>query len=222
MFRRLAFLSTAIVSLLASASAFSEKYSIDPAHSSIEFKIRHLMISNVIGAFKEFKGSGEGSFTKEGAKIGAVDIEIKAASVDTNQAKRDEHLKSKEIFDVDQFKTINFKSTKVDYKGKFPSKIHGDLTLHGVTKPIVFDIEWGGVVVDPFKNERVAFEAEAKINRKDFGITWNKPLETGGLLVGEDVKITVRVEAIREKETPKEAPKSAPEKKSMKAAPTKK
>jgi polyisoprenoid-binding protein YceI len=197
MLKNLLFVSTTLLSFSSSSIALGTEYVLDNAHSAVEFKIKHLMISNVKGSFKSFKGKGSGNFSKDQASIDSIEMQIDADSIDTNEAKRDAHLKTPEIFNVAKFKTIDFKSTKIEYKGKFPFKIHGNMTLHGITKPVTFDVEWGGFIVDPWKNERIAFEAETKINRKDFGINWNMVAET---MVGDDVNITIHVEAMRKKE----------------------
>ena len=179
----------------ASLQAMSANYALDTAHSEVEFKVRHLMISNVKGLFKEFKGVGAGTFSKDQAAIDSIHMEINPASIFTNNTDRDDHLKGKDFFDVATYKTMTFDSTKVEYKGKFPSKIHGTLTMHGVSKPVTLDVEWGGYMVDDKKVEKVAFEASGKLSRKDFGLTYNKVLETGGLAISDEVQFTVRVEA---------------------------
>jgi polyisoprenoid-binding protein YceI len=196
MLRHLLLASTTVLSL-ASSFAFGANYVLDTAHSTVEFKVKHLMISNVSGFFKEFKGTGSGTFTKDQAIIDSIDLEINPASIDTHETKRDEHLRAAEIFNVEKFKSMTFKSTKVDYVNKFPSKIYGNFTMHGVTKPITLDVTWGGVAVDPWKNEKLAFDAETVLSRKEFGMTWNKTLETGGVVVSDDVRIKVSVEATR-------------------------
>lgn len=186
--------------------ALAVNYTLDAAHSGVSFKVKHLMISNVSGTFKEFKGRGAGTFSKDEAKIDSLHMEISAASIDTNNAKRDGHLRDKDFFNTDQFKTITFDSTKVEYNGKIPSKIHGNLSLRGVTKPVVFDVEWGGYLMDSEKKEKIAFDAETTIMREDFGIVYNKALETGGFAIGKDVKVKVSVEATRDAEVASATP----------------
>lgn len=203
-----------ISSLLTFSSfALGANFTLDASHSGVSFKVKHLMISNVSGSFKDFKGKGVGTFSKDEAKIDSLHMEISAASIDTNNAKRDEHLRAKDFFNVETFKTISFDSTKIDYNGKFPSKIHGNLTLRGVTKPVVFDVEWGGYLMDSEKKEKIAFDAETTVMREDFGIVYNKVLETGGFAVGKDVKVKVSVEATKDSDVAIQVPTKSTTKK---------
>lgn len=184
-----------LLSALTAGSAIAAQYAIDPAHSSVGFAINHLVIAEVEGRFNEFQGS----FTYDPAKPGASSVEavIQAASIDTNEPKRDTHLRSEEFFHAEKFPTLTFKSSKVDTsKDGKSGKIHGVLTLHGVSKNVVLDTIYKGSMKDPWGNERTVFEASTKINRKDFGLTWNKTLETGGLLVGETVTIVLKIQGI--------------------------
>jgi len=155
--------------------------------------VRHLF-SNVIGIFKKF----EGAFDYEPGKpeIWKVNAAVQAASIDTNVEQRDNHLRSKDFFDVENFPTLTFVSTSVtDVTGE-SAKLNGNLTIHGVEKPVVFDLTINGAGKDPWGNMRASFSASTKINRKDFGLTWNKALESGQLLVGDEITITLEVEGL--------------------------
>ena len=165
---------------------------IDVGHSQIGFTVKHLLISKVKGRFNKF----DGTFTYDSKKKTFSDfkVTIDAASVDTNEPDRDKHLRNADFFDVDKHKTIDFKSTKIVSKNGKTGQIHGDLTMRGVTKPVVFDFTFTGATTDPWGNEKVALEAKTKLNRKEFGISWNKNLDKGGLAVSEDVEITVELE----------------------------
>lgn len=188
-----------IACLLLPAFASAAEYKIDPTHSTVGFKIKHLAISTVAGSFTDFTGSFEFEPNKIEASKAEAQINIK--SVDTNQGKRDDHLRSPDFFDVAKFPEMKFVSKKVsDVKGD-TFKVDGDLTIHGVTKPVTLDVTFGGVAKDPWNNERAAFAATTKINRKDFGLTWNKALETGGLVVGEEVAVNIEIEGIKETKT---------------------
>jgi polyisoprenoid-binding protein YceI len=180
------------------SSLLAATYEIDRGHSNVGFQIRHLVISKTSGRFDQFSGTVE----MEPKKLQTLKTEatIDAASINTNEPKRDTHLKSADFFDVDnpkkpENKTIKFKSSKVtDVKGN-KGKLHGELIMHGVTKPVTLDLEFLGEQKDPWGNEKIGFSATGKLNRKDFGLTWNKALETGGVLVGEEVEIAIDIEA---------------------------
>ena len=176
-----------------SGVAESATYTIDRDHTTVGFKIRHLF-SNVRGTFDEFEGALEYEPGKpEQWKVTAT---VQAASINTNVEARDKHLRSSDFFDVEKFSTLTFKSTKVEEATKEGGKLHGLLAIHGVEKPVVLDLKINGVGKDPWGNVRAGFSATAKINRKDFGITWNEALETGGVLLGEEVEINLEVEGI--------------------------
>jgi polyisoprenoid-binding protein YceI len=187
-------LCASLVLILSSSVALAEKYTLDAAHTSVNFTVPHLVVSKVKGRFDKFDGTFD--FDEKTQKLENVAVEIQADSVNTNEKDRDKHLRSKDFFDVEKFKTLTFKSKKTDYEGNKPSKLEGDLTIHGVTKPVVFELDYNGAVTDPWGNRRVSFEAKTKINRKDFGLTWNKALEAGGFVVGDDVKIEIEGEAM--------------------------
>lgn len=179
-----------------SSRADAVVYDIDLDHSQVTFKVKHLGISTVRGGFEEFTGTY--SFDEENPSNSSVETAIVASSINTNKKKRDDHLRSDEFLDTKKFPNITFKSKEVKWSGD-DMQIVGDLTIHGVTKEVVLDTEYGGSVTDPWGNNRSAFTATTEINRKDFGMTWNKALETGGFVVGDNVKISIEVEGIEKK-----------------------
>ncbi len=192
-----ALLPVLIVSFAAS-SALAEKFSLDTSHTGIQFTVSHLVVSKVKGRFDKFDGTFD--FDEKSQKIDNVMVNIDADSINTNEKDRDKDLRSPHFLDVTKFPKISFKSTKTNYKNLKPTEVEGNLTIHGVTKPVTLTVEYKGAVTDPWGNRRVAFEAETKINRKDFGMTWNKALEAGGVLVGDEVKISIDGEAMVAKE----------------------
>ena len=182
---------------ISAARAETAAYVIDPDHSQVIFKVKHMGISTVTGRFDLI----EGSYTYDDKDIGKSSVEttITTASINTNKQKRDDHLKSPDFLNVDKNPKITFKSTEVKKGSGEDFTIVGDLTINGVTKQVELDAEFGGKAVDPMGNERTAFTATTAIDRKDFGITWNKTLDSGGLVVGDDVKIELNVEGIKKK-----------------------
>jgi polyisoprenoid-binding protein YceI len=171
-------------------------WNLDPAHSTAEFKVRHMMISWVKGKFTGL--SGALTLHESNHAYSGVEATINVATITTGADDRDNHLKSADFFDAAQFPTITFKSTTVEPKGKRELAVTGDLTIHGVTKPVTFTVEeLSEPSKDPWGNQRIGIEAVAKINRKDFGLSWNAALETGGVLVGEDVTITLDVQFVK-------------------------
>jgi polyisoprenoid-binding protein YceI len=176
--------------------AHADTWQIDPAHTNVEFTVRHMMISNVKGQFQKTSGT----ITANGADPASakIDATIDATSIDTRVDRRDAHLKSPDFLDVAKFPTITFKSTKVEAAGPGKWKVTGDLTLHGVTKPVVLDVEGTGAPIhDPMGNTRAGASATTKIRRSDFGLIWNKALEAGGVMVGDEVAISIDLEAIK-------------------------
>jgi polyisoprenoid-binding protein YceI len=171
-------------------------WKIDPAHSSTEFKVKHMMISNVKGNF-----SGLNGVLKENSgdhALSSVEAIVDVNTLSTGDAQRDGHLKSSDFFEIEKFPTMTFKSTSVKRKSEDEYAVTGDLTLHGVTKPVTFAVEGPSPPnKDPWGNTRIGLSATARINRKDFGLTWNAALETGGILVGEDVSISLEVQFIK-------------------------
>jgi polyisoprenoid-binding protein YceI len=169
-------------------------YTIDPSHSTVGFVARHAMVTKVRGQFNGFEGTAHVDVTNPAAS--RVDLTIDVATVDTRSADRDGHLKSGDFFDVETYPTIRFVSTDVKRSGSVWT-VTGDLTIKDVTKSVSVDFEETGSAQDPFGNVRVGFEGETTINRKDWGLTWNAALETGGVLVSEKIKLEFDVSAIR-------------------------
>jgi polyisoprenoid-binding protein YceI len=170
-------------------------YVIDPAHSSVHFSVRHLMVSNVRGEFS--KVSGTVQFDKEHPENSIIEATIDPASIQTRDAQRDTHLKSADFLDVEKFPAMTFRSKKIvtDSGG---AKVTGDLTIHGVTREITLDVEGPTEEIkDPWGKQRIGASATAKLSRKDFGLTWNAALETGGVMIGDEVKITIDAEVVR-------------------------
>jgi polyisoprenoid-binding protein YceI len=172
-------------------------WNIDPVHSHAEFKVRHMMISNVKGEFKGVTGTlklNSEDLTKSG-----VEVSIDAATVNTGDAQRDAHLKSADFFDVEKFAALTFKSNRVSKNNKDGVlTAAGELTIHGVTRNVAFEVEGPSAPMkDPWGNTRIGLSATTRINRKDFGLTWNAALETGGILVGDDVTMTLDVQFIK-------------------------
>jgi len=165
-------------------------YVLDPAHSEVGFEVRHMMMSKVRGHFDVKDAT---IVLPENPLDAKVDATADAASLNTKDEGRDQHLRSADFFDVEQFPTISFTSTGVRQEGG-DFYVDGDLTIRGVTKPVTFSLEFGGFGTDPWGNYKGGATAEAKINREDFGLTWNAALETGGVLVGKDVKITLDIQ----------------------------
>ena len=170
-------------------------YAIDPAHSRIGFMARHAMVTKVRGSFNEFHGSG--FLDADDPANSRLQLTIQAASIDTRNADRDGHLRSNDFFDMEQYPQIAFRSTSVEHTGDSEYQVTGDLTIKGVTKPVTVDFDYTGAAVDPFGNHRIGLEGTTTINRKDWGVTWNAPLETGGVLVSEKVTLEFEVSAVR-------------------------
>lgn len=171
-------------------------WNFDPVHTTAEFKVRHMMITNVKGHFKPV--TGVLTLDDDDITRSHVEASIDAASIDTREPDRDTHLKSADFFDVEKFPTLTFTSTRVTRKGDEELEVEGDLTIHGVTRKVTFAVEGPTAPgKDPWGNTRIGFSATTKVNRKDFGLTWNAALETGGILVGEDVTITLDVQALK-------------------------
>jgi len=168
-------------------------WTIDPAHTQAEFGVRHMMISTVRGRFAEVAGTI--TVDPDDLASTSVDVRIGANSIDTGNEDRDKHLRSADFFDVESHPEITFRSSRVNaVNGRL--EVHGDLTIRGTTREVVLDAEELGAGLDPWGQQRVAFRGETRINRKDFGLTWNQALEAGGVLVGDEVRITLEVQAI--------------------------
>ena len=196
---------TCIFALILCSSARATVWEIDPAHTSIQFSVKHMTISNVRGQFTKMSGK----ILNEGTDPGLVKIEatIDAATIDTREPKRDGHLKSADFLDVEHYPTITFKSKKVEPAEPGKWKLTGELTIRGVTREVTLDVDGlSEEIKDPYGNVRVGAHATTTINRKDFDLKWNKLLETGGLVVGDTVAITIDVEAVKQAATAAAAP----------------
>lgn len=172
-------------------SAVKTKWAVDPTHSEVHFKVKHLVISTVTGTFKSFEGGLEtdnGDF--EDANI---EFSLDANSIDTNQEQRDGHLKSADFFNSDVYPKITFQSTSFTKKGD-DYELKGDLTIKDVTKPIQLDVEYGGTATDAYGNVKAGFEVSGKINRKEYGLTWSAVTEAGAIVVGEDIKLNINLQ----------------------------
>jgi polyisoprenoid-binding protein YceI len=175
-------------------TATKTKWAIDPTHSEVQFKVKHLVIATVTGAFKKFSGSIEA----EGDNFDGADAEftIDVNSIDTNQADRDGHLKSDDFFSAGTFPEITFRKGKLVKKGD-AFEVTGDLTIRNITKTVTLKAELGGTVKDPWGNIKAGFEITGKVNRSDFGLKWNALTEAGGVVVGEEVKLHLNVELVK-------------------------
>ncbi|MFC0273427.1 YceI family protein [Metabacillus herbersteinensis] len=172
------------------------KWAIDKAHSSVDFSVKHMMFATVKGGFQEFDAKIEADPTD--LTTAAIEFTIDVASVDTRNNDRDVHLRSADFFNVEEFPTMTFVSTSSEKKGENEYNVTGDLTLHGVTKSETFTVAFEGTGIDPWGNEKAGFEVEGKINRSDYGLTWNAALETGGVLVGDQIKISLQIQAAKQ------------------------
>ncbi len=181
-----------LASLLAAGSLFASTYNVDKSHSSVNFKIKHMMVSNTKGTFDQFKGSFD--YDEKTKTLKDLDGVIEVASINTANTKRDNHLRANDMFDAKKYPLITFKLTKLD-----GDEAYGDLTMKGVTKNIKLDFENGGTIKDPWGNERAGFALSGKIKRADFGLTYNSVLEAGGLAIGEIVKLDIEIEGIKAK-----------------------
>jgi polyisoprenoid-binding protein YceI len=171
-------------------------WSIDPAHSHVEFAVKHLMISTVKGRFGVVRGTVR--LDDSNPARGQAEIEIDADSIDTREPKRDAHLRSADFFDVETFPSITFRSARIADATGDRFKLIGDLTIHGVTREVTLDVTAEGRGKDPWGGERAGFSAATKIKRSEFGLTWNQALETGGFVVGDDIKISLDVEVVKQ------------------------
>ncbi len=177
------------------ATKTTTKWALDPSHSEVQFKVKHLMISTVTGSFKEFGAEAE----MEGDDLTHAKVSFWAntSSVDTNDANRDKHLAGTDFFDAEQFPKLTFTSTAITAKGD-AFKVTGDLTIKGVTKPVTLDAEWSGIAKDPWGNTKAGLNLSGKIDRKDWGLNWNAALEAGGVLVSEEVRILCEVQLAKQ------------------------
>lgn len=174
--------------------ATKTKWVIDPTHSEVAFKIKHLMISNVKGNFSEFEATA--LTDGDDFSLAEIDVKINTASINTGVADRDGHLKSPDFFDAEKYPAMTFKSKSFSGSGD-EYVLEGDFTIKDVTKPVSLNVEFGGLMTDPWGNVKAGFTIEGKINRKDFGLNWNAALEAGGVLVGEEVKLSAEIEMLK-------------------------
>ena len=174
----------------------TERWEIDASHSGIHFAVRHLVIAKVRGQFSRWHGSlvvPGGDFTQA-----AVEVAIDAASIETGVADRDTHLKSPDFFDATQYPEIVFKASRFESENGAGGRLVGSLTIKGITREVALDVEIHGQAKDPWGNQRAAFSAKTSLDRKDFGLTWNQVLETGGVMVGDRVELEIEIEAVRQ------------------------
>jgi polyisoprenoid-binding protein YceI len=176
------------------ATQTTTKWILDTAHSELTFKVKHMMIANVKGEFNNF------TVDVDGADIfkSSLKVSIDASSISTNNSDRDNHLKSADFFDVDHHKEISFKSTSFMQKDDDEYELKGMLSIKGISKEVALEVEFGGINKDPWGNEKAGFSVEGKINRKDWGLNWNAALETGGVLVSEEVKILGEIQFVKQ------------------------
>ena len=182
-------LKLSLASIAVSTALFAGTYNVDASHTNAGFTVKHMMITNVTGKFNDVAGTFE--FDEKTNTLKSINGEIVVASINTANEKRDEHLKAEEMFDVAKFPKITFKSTKIE-----KDAVYGDFTMKGVTKNIKLDLETSSVIKDPWGKQRTGFSLNGKIKRSDFGLTWNKALETGGVAVSDDVKLAIDVEGV--------------------------
>ncbi len=171
------------------------KWVLDPAHSEVEFKVRHLMITNVTGSFEKFSSTVETE--EDDFSTAAIIFTGDLNSITTNNEQRDAHLKSADFFETEKYPEFTFKSTSLARKGE-AYQLTGDLTLHGVTRPVTLQVEEGGIVKDPYGQVKAGFSVTGKISRKDFGLNWNAATETGGVVVSDEVRIQAEVQYIKQ------------------------
>jgi polyisoprenoid-binding protein YceI len=171
---------------------------IDAAHSEIQFSVKHMMIATVRGRFTQFTGTIEAD--EQNPTAGQVTVQIDAASLDTGNEQRDGHLRSADFFDVEQYPHITFRSTRIESRGENEGRLHGELTIRNVTKPVVLDVDYAGTAKSPWGTTSAGFSAQTKINRKEWGLNWNVALETGGWLVSDEIKISIDVELVKQEQ----------------------
>ena len=171
-------------------------WNIDPVHSGINFSVRHMVVSKVRGRFTKYSGTlaiDDADLTRS-----TVEATIDAASIDTGTAQRDTHLRSPDFLDVERYPEITFRSTRVEGDSPGGFRLEGDLTVHGVTRPVVLDVEYHGWTTDPWGGRRAGFSASTEVDREDFGLTWNVAIESGGVLVGKKAHLELEIEAVKQ------------------------
>lgn len=179
---------------MSSVQTATGTWTIDKTHSGVEFAIKHLMVSTVKGQFREFEAALQ--IDEENPQNSSVTASIDVASIDTNVADRDAHLRSDDFFNAERYPNITFRSTRVERVDDTHYKVIGDLTIRDVTRQVVLDTEYDGRIVDPWGNQRVAFTARTALSRKEFNVRWNQAIETGGVVVSDNVRISLYVEAV--------------------------
>ena len=178
-----------LTSILLASSLFAGTFNVDTVHSNVAFKVKHMMISNVTGEFDKFSGSFE--YNEKTKKVTSLSAKVDVNSINTNNVKRDGHLKSADFFDAAQFPNITYTISKI-----MNDEAHGEITIHGITKKVVFDFENNGMIVDPWGNTRIGLELSGSISRKAFGLKWNNLLEAGGAIVGDKIKLNIELEGV--------------------------
>jgi polyisoprenoid-binding protein YceI len=178
------------------APATTTQWRLDPTHSNVEFAVKHMMITTVRGRFNEVDGTVQ--YDEKDPTHSSLEVSIKTASLDTRTPDRDAHLRSPDFFDVEKYPTMTFRSTRVEVTGSKRLRIEGDLTIRGVTKPVVLEVVEEGRAKDPWGGDRAGFTATTTIDRNDFGLVWNKALEHGGWLVGQEVKVSLDIQLVRQ------------------------
>lgn len=171
-------------------------WQIDTAHSEVQFAVRHLMISTVRGQFERFSGTLE--LDENQPTLSSVEVKIEAASINTRNEQRDGHLRSPDFLNADEYPYVTFKSTRVEQDDANHGRVFGDLTIRDITRPVTLDVEYSGKAKSPWGTTSAGFSAQTKINRNDWDLTWNQALEAGGVLVGEEIKITIEVEVVQQ------------------------
>jgi len=169
-------------------------WTIDPAHSEVQFKVKHLVITTITGSFKEFNGT---VVTDDDFENASIRFEASVHSISTNNEQRDTHLRSADFFEVEKYPKFFFESSSFMKKGEDNYELKGNLTIKGITKPVTLTVEYGGIMTDPWGNVKAGFELKGHINRKDFGLTWNATTEAGSILVGEDVKLQANIQLLK-------------------------
>jgi polyisoprenoid-binding protein YceI len=191
--------ATAALAALVALPLRADTFAVDASHSEVSFQIHHL-VGQVRGRFNDFSGTVQ--LDAKNPAASSVDFHIKAASIDTNNADRDKHLRTADFFDVEKFPEITFKSESIQAAGKDKYNVTGTLTMHGVSKKVTLPVTLGGEVKDPWGNTRAGFEIETTLDRKAYGIVWNKALDSGGVMLGDDVKVAINLETVKKSDKP--------------------
>jgi len=186
--------AAAVLTTLAALPLQAESYKIDPSHSEVGFTIRH-MVSNVRGRFNDFSGTVD--MDPKAPQKGSVEFSVKTTSIDTGNADRDKHLRTADFFDVEKYPELTFKSDSVKPAGKNKYNVTGTLTMHGVSKKVTLPVTFNGEGKDPWGNTRAGFETATKLDRKEYGIVWNKAIDNGGVLLGDDVNVSINLETVK-------------------------